>query len=154
MGLPESRKRLFASRCLTVERLLQVCQLFRYTLAGLARLSQAANPQLHCPAVERASNLVKGSKLLLTAVCRLNHWEKAGITARYRLNEAEVLERTLLLAMRKWEPEAFAAPRRPQEPACQGQRALLKTGLPPTIAGDGSRPGARTSSRGTRPANG
>lgn len=92
-----SVKRLFSSRRLTVERLLEVSRLLGHTLAELAQLSQAASPQLHGLTVEQESTLVADTKLLLTAVCLLNHWALADITARYTLSEAEVLKRALLL---------------------------------------------------------
>lgn len=92
-----SVKRLFSSGRLTVERLMQVSQLLGYTLAELAQLSQETSPQLHSLTVEQESALVADTKLLLTAVCLLNHWALADIAARYTLSEAEVLKRALLL---------------------------------------------------------
>lgn len=92
-----SIKRLFASSRFTVGRLVELSKLLGYTLAELAQESQAAAPKLHSLSDEQESKLVSDPKLLLTAVCLLNHWRFADIVSHYRLSEAECLKRALLL---------------------------------------------------------
>ena len=92
-----SVKRVFSSRRLTVDRLFELSKLLGYTLAELAQVSQAAAPQLKNLTHGQEARLVADTKLLLVAVCLLNHWPLADIVARYRLTEAEALKRALLL---------------------------------------------------------
>ena len=92
-----SVKRLFSSRRLTLERLLELSKLLGYTLAELAELSQSAAPQMRTLSLEQESKLVADPKLLLVTVCLLNQWRLGDIVARYKVTEAEVLKRALLL---------------------------------------------------------
>ncbi len=92
-----SVKRLFSSRRLTVERLAELSKLLGFTLAELAQVSQAEAPQMKVLSLEQEGRLVADPKLLLVAVCLLNQWPLGAIAARYRLSEAEVLKRALLL---------------------------------------------------------
>ena len=92
-----SVKRLFSSRRLTVERLLEVSRLLGYTLAELGRLSEAAAPQVRMLSLEQEAKLVADVKLLLVAVCLLNQWSVGNIVAYYKLTEAEVVKRALTL---------------------------------------------------------
>ena len=79
-----SVKRLFSSRRLTVERLLEVSRLLGYTLAELGRLSEAAAPQVRMLSLEQEAKLVADVKLLLVAVCLLNQWSVGNIVAYYK----------------------------------------------------------------------
>jgi len=92
-----SVKRLFSSRRLTVARLLEVSTLLGYTLADLAQLAQASAPQLRLLSLEHEARLVAEPKLLLVAVCLLNHWTLGEVVASYRLTEAEAVKRALQL---------------------------------------------------------
>lgn len=92
-----SVKRLFASSRFTVSRLVELSQLLGYTLAELTHEAQATEPQLHTLSDAQEVKLVADPRLLLTALCLLNHWKLSDIVARYRLSEAECLKRALLL---------------------------------------------------------
>lgn len=98
LGLSEaSVKRLFSSNRLTVDRLAELGRMLGYTLAELTQASQAASATLRSLTHAQEIKLVADPKLLLTAVCLLNHWTLAEIVARYRLTAAECLHRALVL---------------------------------------------------------
>ena len=92
-----SVKRLFASGRLTLERLAEIADLLGLTLAELVQEAADAVPRLRTLTEDQEKQLVTDRKLLLTAVCALNNWSLADITAIYRLTEAECLKRLLLL---------------------------------------------------------
>lgn len=98
LGLSEpSVKRLFASGRFTVDRLVQVSNLLGYTLAELARDAQAAQPRLSTLTETQEREVVSDPRLLLVAVCALNHWEMAEIMQYYRLEPAECIKYLLRL---------------------------------------------------------
>ncbi len=92
-----SVKRLFASGRFTVERLVQVANLLGYTLAELSREAQAAQPRLTTLTAQQEKEVVSDTKLLIVAVCALNHWELADIVAHYRISEPECIKHLLRL---------------------------------------------------------
>lgn len=98
LGLSEaSVKRLFSTGNLTLERLAEICALLDITLAELTQAAVAATPRLSRLDEKLEGELVSDPKLLLVAVCALNHWRLADIVARYRLDEAECLRCLLRL---------------------------------------------------------
>ena len=92
-----SVKRLFASGRFTLERLTQVAHLLGFTLAELTQQAQADVPRLRTLKETQERDLVSDIKLLLVAVCALNHWTLADMVATYRLSERECLQRLLRL---------------------------------------------------------
>lgn len=100
-----SVKRMFATGRLTVDRLAQVCELFGFTLAELAQEAQADRQRLRTLTVSQEEKLVSDTKLLLTAVCALNHWTMPDILSAYDLSETECvrclleLDRMRLIAL-------------------------------------------------------
>ncbi|MBA4342791.1 MAG: transcriptional regulator [Methylibium sp.] len=92
-----SVKRLFGSERMTLDRLAQIGELLGYTLAELLEESAASAPQVHVLTADQEARLVANDKLLLVAVCALNHWSLADIVAAYRLTKAECLRLLLLL---------------------------------------------------------
>ncbi|HKO87692.1 MAG TPA: transcriptional regulator [Burkholderiales bacterium] len=92
-----SIKRMFSQGNLSLDRLSQLCALVQLSVAELA--AEAHTP----PAtVRRLSNaqekeLVSDPKLLLIAVCALNHWTLADMLATYALSEAACVQRLLRL---------------------------------------------------------
>ncbi|WP_118182769.1 helix-turn-helix domain-containing protein [Paraburkholderia phosphatilytica] len=98
LGLSEpSVKRVFATGAFTLDRLAQVAAMLNLSLAELTQAASAsiARPSQLTPAQER--ELVADTKLLLVAVCAINHWTIADITRAYRLTEAECVQRLLAL---------------------------------------------------------
>lgn len=92
-----SVKRLFASEGFTLERLVDICSLLGFTLAEIAQEAQDGQRHVRTLRPEQESELVSDARLLLVAVCALNHWRLADMLAAYRLDEAECLRHLLRL---------------------------------------------------------
>lgn len=92
-----SIKRLFASKRLTVERLVQLCTLLGFSLAELAQQAQSGAPTLSSLSLVQEQQLVSDTRLLLVAVCVLNHWTLAEIVKVYAFSEVECLRYLLVL---------------------------------------------------------
>ena len=92
-----SVKRLFSSERFTVERLAQVSLLLGFTLAELLHESASSLPRLSMLTESQEAQLVSNEKLLLVAVCGLNHWSITDIVATYRMTRAECLKHLLTL---------------------------------------------------------
>jgi transcriptional regulator with XRE-family HTH domain len=98
LGLSEaSVKRLLTSDTLGVDRLVEISNLLGFTLAELAQEAAVGETRVRTlnPAQER--ELVSDTRLLLVAVCALNHWTLADMLAVYKLSEAECLQKLLVL---------------------------------------------------------
>ena len=92
-----SVKRLFSSGSFTLERLIQVGNLLGFSLAELAQEAAANAPRLMMLTEQDEQDLASDTKLLLVAVCALNHWAMGEIVSVYRLTEAECIKRLLQL---------------------------------------------------------
>jgi transcriptional regulator with XRE-family HTH domain len=92
-----SVKRLLSSGRLTVDRLAQFSELLGMTMAELLRESEASQARSHTLTHAQEAQLVSNDKLLLVAVCALNHWTLADLVATYRLSEAECIKQLLVL---------------------------------------------------------
>lgn len=92
-----SVKRLFSTGRISLDRLLKLCAMLDLTLAELTAEAAAGTPRLQNLSSAQETELVADFKLLLVAVCVLNHWRMADIVARYRLSEAECIQRLVSL---------------------------------------------------------
>src|SRR5277367_5142749 len=92
-----SVKRVFASERFTVSRLAQVSQLLGFTLAELLQESTSTLPPLEVLSREQEAQLVSDDKLLLVAVCALNHWSLTDITSVYQIAKLEAVKRLRIL---------------------------------------------------------
>ncbi len=92
-----SVKRLFASGRFTVERLVQISNLLGYTLAELTKEAQAGQLRLSTLTEKQEREVVSDPKLLMVAVCALNHWTMEEIVEFYKLNVAECIKYLLRL---------------------------------------------------------
>ena len=92
-----SVKRVFASERFTVARLAQVSLLLGMTLAELLQESTSSLPPLDTLTREQESQLVSDDKLLLVAVCSLNHWSLNDITSVYDIPKQEAVKRLRIL---------------------------------------------------------
>jgi transcriptional regulator with XRE-family HTH domain len=92
-----SVKRVFASERFTVSRLAQVSQLLGLTLAELLQESTSSLPPLDTLTREQEAQLVSDDKLLLVAVCSLNHWSLNDITSVYQIPKLEAVKRLRIL---------------------------------------------------------
>jgi lambda repressor-like predicted transcriptional regulator len=92
-----SIKRMFSSGRLTVDRLVQTSNFLGFTLAELSREAQAAQPALRTLTEKQEREVVSDPKLLMVAVCAINHWTMNEIVALYRLTDAECIKYLLRL---------------------------------------------------------
>jgi transcriptional regulator with XRE-family HTH domain len=92
-----SVKRVFASETFTVARLAQVSQLLGLTLAELLQESASSLPPLDTLTREQEAQLVSDDKLLLVAVCSLNHWSLSDIISVYDIPKQETIKRLRIL---------------------------------------------------------
>jgi transcriptional regulator with XRE-family HTH domain len=92
-----SIKRMFSSGRLTIDRLVQISNFLGFTLAELSKEAQAAQPVLHTLTEKQEREVVSDPKLLMVAVCALNHWSMDEIVGLYRLSDAECIKYLLQL---------------------------------------------------------
>jgi transcriptional regulator with XRE-family HTH domain len=92
-----SVKRVFASERFTVARLAQVSELLGLTLAELLQESTSSLPPLDTLTREQEAQLVSDDKLLLVAVCSLNHWTLDDITNVYQIPKLDAVKRLRIL---------------------------------------------------------
>lgn len=92
-----SVKRLFSSERLTVDRLSQIAELLGFTMAELLQESAGAASRLHTLTAAQEAQMMADMKLLLVAVCALNHWSSDEIVAAYRFTKPECLKHLLVL---------------------------------------------------------
>lgn len=92
-----SIKRLFASGHFSVEKLIQISNLLGYTLAELTKEAEAAQHRLSTLTEKQEKEIVSDNKLLVIAVCVINHWSLQEIVAFYTLSEAECIKYLLQL---------------------------------------------------------
>lgn len=92
-----SVKRLFASGRFTVERLVQISNLLGYTLAELSKEAQAGQMRVSTLTEKQELEVVSDPKLLIVAVCAINHWKLDEIVTHYKLSGAEGIKYLLKL---------------------------------------------------------
>jgi transcriptional regulator with XRE-family HTH domain len=92
-----SVKRIFSNERFTVSRLAQVSELLGLTLAELCQAAASTVPPLEALTSEQEAVLVSDEKLLLVAVCALNHWSLDDIVSAYQLTKMEVVKRLRIL---------------------------------------------------------
>lgn len=90
-------KRMLATGNLSLGRLAQVSDVLGLSLAELTQLAAENRPHIHALSQEDEALLVSDLKLLLVAVCALNHWTMSDIVATYRVSDAECIQRLLQL---------------------------------------------------------
>jgi transcriptional regulator with XRE-family HTH domain len=92
LGVAESSvKRLFSTGRFTLDRFERICKLAGLSVAELARESEAAQARPRQLTRAQEAELVADPRLLLVAVCVLNHIPAAAILDLYELNEAELV---------------------------------------------------------------
>lgn len=88
-----SVKRMFSTQRFTLERLVEISNLLGFTLAELAQEAAVDERLVHTLSEAQEAELVSDPKLLLVAICSLNHWTVKDIVATYSLTEAECIQR-------------------------------------------------------------
>ena len=84
-----SVKRMFARRAFTLARLDAICELAGLDFLELARLSAPREAVISQLSLEQEKELVDNPRLMLVALCTLNHWSYDDIVGRYALSPAE-----------------------------------------------------------------
>lgn len=92
-----SVKRLFASGRFTVDRLIQISNLLGFTLTELTKEALQNQPRLSMLTEKQEREIVSDSKLMVVAVCVLNHWRMEDIVETYSLSSPECLKYLLKL---------------------------------------------------------
>jgi transcriptional regulator with XRE-family HTH domain len=92
-----SVKRMFASGRFGVERLVQISNLLGFTLAELSREAQTGQTRLSMLTEKQEREVVSDPKLLMVAVCALNHWTMEEIVEYYKLSVPECIKYLLQL---------------------------------------------------------
>jgi transcriptional regulator with XRE-family HTH domain len=92
-----SVKRLLTSDTLGVDRLIDISHMLGFTLAELAQEAAVTETRLRTLTATQEKELVSDTRLLLVAVCALNHWTLQDMLAVYKLTEAECLQKLLHL---------------------------------------------------------
>jgi transcriptional regulator with XRE-family HTH domain len=91
-----SVKRLFAGKKISLERLIELCRFLDLSLAELMAES-TRQPELRMLSMAQERQLVEDTRLLLVAVCALNHWEISDMVSAYALDEIECVRYLLQL---------------------------------------------------------
>src|SRR3954471_3675549 len=90
LGMSEaSVKRMFARKEFTLSRLDRICEHAGLEFSELARMLPGQDAVVSQLTFEQEKEFVEQPKLMLVALCTLNHWTFAEITAAYDLAEAE-----------------------------------------------------------------
>jgi len=93
LGMSEtSVKRMFARKELTLSRLDRICELAAMEFSELARLIAAQETVISQLTYEQEKEFVENHKLMLVALCALNHWSFDDIVAAYDLAPAECVK--------------------------------------------------------------
>jgi transcriptional regulator with XRE-family HTH domain len=92
-----SVKRMLASGRLTIDRLVELCHLLGYTLAELTKEAQTQQSRISILSEQQERVMVSNPKLLLVAVCALNHWTVEEVIATYALGKVECVKYLLRL---------------------------------------------------------
>ncbi len=87
-----SVKRMFARREFTLSRLDAICDVAAMEFSELVRLSAPREAVISQLSHEQEKELVANPKLMLVALCTLNHWTYEQILERYALTPAECVK--------------------------------------------------------------
>ncbi len=92
-----SVKRILSSSRITLDRLVKISHVLGYTLAEITKDAVAAQPQLQTLTEKQERDVVSDTKLLIVAVCSLNHWTMEEIIACYKITKTECIKYLLRL---------------------------------------------------------
>ena len=93
LGLSESSvKRLFSEQDFSLKRLDQVCQLMNMEISDLMRQLDQSKQQIEQLTFDQEQLLVSDIKLLVVAICALNHWCFDEIILRYNIEKTELIQ--------------------------------------------------------------
>ena len=87
-----SVKRMFATKEFTLSRLDRICECAGLEFSDLARSLTAGDAVISQLSYEQEKQLVDDYRLMLVALCTLNHWSFEDIVAAYGLPPAEAIQ--------------------------------------------------------------
>jgi hypothetical protein len=86
-----SVKRIFSKKEFTLERIDQICELARIEFSDLARLFTAQDAVISQLTPEQEAEFVENHKLMLVALCVLNHWSFDDMVGAYDISPPECI---------------------------------------------------------------
>ena len=93
LDLSESSvKRLFSDQDFSLKRLDQICQLMNMEFSDLIRQLDQSKQQIEQLSLDQEQLLVSDMKLLVVAICALNHWCFDDIILRYTIEKTELIQ--------------------------------------------------------------
>ena len=93
LGMSEvSVKRMFAQKDFTLSRLDRVCECAGIEFSDLARSLSSSDAVISQLTAEQEKELVADRKLMLVALCTLNHWSFEQMVAAYGVPRAECIQ--------------------------------------------------------------
>lgn len=93
LALSESSvKRLFSDQDFSLKRLDQICQLMNMEISDLMRQLDEGKQQIEQLSLDQEQLLVSDLKLLVVAICALNHWSFDEIVERYTIEKTELIQ--------------------------------------------------------------
>ncbi len=93
LGMSEtSVKRMFARKEFTLSRLDRICELAAMEFSELARLLAVPGGVISRLTYEQEKEFVENHRLMLVALCALNHWSFHDIVAAYNVAPAECVK--------------------------------------------------------------
>jgi transcriptional regulator with XRE-family HTH domain len=93
LGMSEtSVKRMFARKEFTLSRLDRICELAAMEFSELARLIAGQETVISQLTYEQEKEFVENHRLMLVALCALNHWSFHDIVAAYNVAPAECVK--------------------------------------------------------------
>lgn len=93
LGLSEnSIKRLFSEQKFSLHRLEQVCQLLGMDLSDLMQTMLDNRQRIEMLTEQQEHEIAEDSKLLLMAICVLNHWTFEEVIREYQLSETDCIQ--------------------------------------------------------------
>ena len=86
-----SIKRMFAQKDFTLSRLDAICEQAGLEFSELARMVSGQDAVISQLSIEQEKEFVQNHKLMLVALCTLNHWTMEQIVERYDMAPAECI---------------------------------------------------------------
>ena len=98
LGLSESSvKRAFSQQQMSLERLVQICELMGMEVVDLLQVMKSQNERLVHLSESQEELIVSDLRLMLATVCVCNHWTFEEIHSTYAFTEAELINLLLKL---------------------------------------------------------
>lgn len=87
-----SVKRIFSEKSLSVQRMMDICDLMDIRFTDLAQLMNENHAAISSLSREQEQSIVDDIVLLLITVCVLNRWSMAEILAHFKISETDCIQ--------------------------------------------------------------